>query len=165
MKDAPLIPCIDCGLTIAARSWSHVRCELCALKRKRAYNAARWRGSAEVREEHRAKKAAWRAANPELSAAKGRLLRYGITLEEFATRLAEQGGRCAICRTDEPSGRGWHLDHDHSKDLKDKEGHRGILCHACNTGLGGFRDNIPMLERASAYLECHRLGIKVLSCG
>jgi predicted nucleic acid-binding Zn ribbon protein len=73
---------------------------------------------------------------------------YGITIEEFEARLASQGNRCAICRTEEWSGKGPHVDHDHAT------GHvRGVLCHKCNLGLGKFNDDPELLRAAIRYLE------------
>jgi hypothetical protein len=73
---------------------------------------------------------------------------YGITPERYTEMFSEQESRCAICRTDVPSGKGWHLDHDH-----DTGQARGILCHRCNLGLGNFKDNPATLEAAIAYLR------------
>jgi hypothetical protein len=73
---------------------------------------------------------------------------YGITLERFETMLAGQGGRCAICRKPFPSALDTHVDHDHATGRV-----RGILCSACNNGLGRFRDNPAVLRRAASYLE------------
>lgn len=86
------------------------------------------------------------------------LFKYGLTEEVFAAMLAAQGGRCAICGTDEPGGRNsvWHVDHDHhccpgartcGKCI------RGLLCQRCNIGLGYFSDNQAILESAIGYLE------------
>lgn len=73
---------------------------------------------------------------------------YGLTAAAFDAMLTGQSGRCAICRTEEPGGRGWHVDHDH------RTGNvRGLLCHGCNTGLGMFRDRPDALLAAVAYLE------------
>lgn len=77
--------------------------------------------------------------------------RYGITPEQYDTMLAEQGGRCAICRTDQPGGNGnrtFHVDHDH-----DSGAVRGLLCSECNTGLARFRDDPHLLTAAVWYLE------------
>lgn len=81
---------------------------------------------------------------------------YGITPEEFAAKLATQGGRCAICGTTKPGGKGnWHLDHDHAFDARDTRGHRGLLCHGCNTALGAFDDSPRLLRAAASYLQKH----------
>lgn len=60
------------------------------------------------------------------------LRKFKITPADFDRMLEEQGGRCAICGTTEPRGRGrFHVDHDHTSNVV-----RGLLCTACNTGLG-----------------------------
>lgn len=71
---------------------------------------------------------------------------YGLTPDQV-DEMAQAG--CAICGTHAWTGRhkGPHVDHDHTTGAV-----RGILCHECNTGLGKFRDNPDLLERAVAYL-------------
>lgn len=58
-------------------------------------------------------------------------------------------GVCDICKTDIPSGpkKSWCLDHDHQTGKA-----RGILCAACNIGLGMFKDDIDILSDAMRYL-------------
>lgn len=79
---------------------------------------------------------------------------YGITVDEYQKLLVSQDGRCAICRTTEPRGRGAHnslsfyIDHDHQTGVV-----RGLLCHACNTGLGAFRDSSTSMNSAIQYLS------------
>lgn len=69
--------------------------------------------------------------------------------------LDEQGGRCAICGTDQPiygKLRGtWRIDHCHATRRI-----RELLCHMCNQGLGSFKDDPDLLERAAAYLRKHK---------
>jgi len=77
------------------------------------------------------------------------LREYGLTQEGFYKLLASQKGRCAICKTRNPKGKGtWHVDHDHeTREV------RGLLCHNCNTGLGRFEDSPETLEAAVKYLK------------
>lgn len=78
------------------------------------------------------------------------LRKYGLTEADWDRMLTEQGGRCAICHTDTPGGRGerWHIDHCHATDRV-----RGLLCHNCNVGIGNFKDDPTLLESAAAYLR------------
>lgn len=84
--------------------------------------------------------------------------RYGITADEFDRMLATQGG-CAICGRVEPTGKAWHIDHDHKCcDTRARSCGscvRAILCHGCNTALGGVNDDIEILKKMIAYLEAH----------
>jgi hypothetical protein len=81
--------------------------------------------------------------------------RVGITLDQYDVILASQNGVCAICGTapiiiDTRNGepRRLHVDHDHLTNSI-----RGILCHGCNTGMGGFHDSPKLLRDAANYLE------------
>lgn len=74
---------------------------------------------------------------------------YGIGQNEYEALLLWQGGRCAICFTDEPRGRGtWHIDHQHGNGVI-----RGLLCHSCNVGIGSLGEDPARLQRAADYLE------------
>lgn len=69
----------------------------------------------------------------------------------YASLFDAQGGRCFICRAEPPIGTPLHLDHDHATQQV-----RGLLCNACNTGLGCFKDNAQLLARAIEYLNIER---------
>lgn len=66
--------------------------------------------------------------------------------ELYNQRLSEQEGKCAICKTNKPGGRGtWHMDHN------GKTGEiRGLLCCNCNLKLGWVEEN---LNGIAAYLR------------
>lgn len=87
---------------------------------------------------------------------------FGITLEQYADRLASQGGVCAICGGDDPrKGSRFHIDHDRSccpGSTSCGQCIRALLCMHCNVGLGHFRDDTDLLEAAIAYLRHHREG-------
>lgn len=73
---------------------------------------------------------------------------YGLTVDDWYELLESQGGVCAICGIDKPGhGTNWCVDHCHETGKV-----RGILCHACNVGLGNFKDNPDTIAAAFAYL-------------
>ena len=77
----------------------------------------------------------------------GRLYRqHGITTEDKLKLLESKGGKCAICGTTNP-GKNWALDHCHRTQVI-----RGVLCDACNKGLGFFKDNVSSLQNAIWYV-------------
>ncbi len=74
---------------------------------------------------------------------------YGLEPGEYAQLLKKQGGKCAICQTTTPGGRGaFHVDHCH-----DSFRVRGLLCHSCNIGIGQFKHNEKLLQAAINYLS------------
>lgn len=75
---------------------------------------------------------------------------YGISSEDYNYTLSVQNFCCAICGRDHMDIRGRRLcvDHDHETGK-----FRGLLCDLCNKGLGQFRDNIEVLEKAIEYLR------------
>ena len=78
---------------------------------------------------------------------------YGIGTVEYERILAQQGGRCVICNTSVPGGRGrFHVDHDHGTGQI-----RGLLCHSCNVSIGAMQDDPNRLLRAAQYL-CEHAG-------
>lgn len=80
--------------------------------------------------------------------------KYGVTLEWFEQKLAEQDGRCAICRSADPGAWPWQdfvVDHDHHTGEV-----RGLLCSYCNTAIGQFKDDPDNTQRATNYLLFYR---------
>ena len=75
------------------------------------------------------------------------LLVYGLTVEQYGTILASQGGVCAICQG---PGKDRHLavDHCHQTGVV-----RGLLCRPCNTAIGQLGDTAEHLQRAADYLR------------
>jgi hypothetical protein len=69
--------------------------------------------------------------------------KYGISEEIYEYMVADQAGRCLVCRRKSKLC----VDHDHQTGIV-----RGLLCHSCNTGLGFFKDNPVLLRRAIVYL-------------
>lgn len=77
---------------------------------------------------------------------------YGISLEDFNRLLSAQAGACAICQI-MPDKKSLAVDHDHTTGKV-----RGLLCVACNCGLGNFRESKESLLKAVAYLNEHETG-------
>lgn len=91
-----------------------------------------------------------RRENPEKYRRKDRLQhvnrKYGLDEEAYDALILSSQGRCGICKrefTGIP-----HVDHDHETGRI-----RGVLCLACNTALGKFRDDVEILKSAIMYLE------------
>jgi hypothetical protein len=78
------------------------------------------------------------------------LTKYGLDRGDYDQMLAEQDGRCAICRALPKSSRNGllHVDHCHQTGEV-----RGLLCFSCNTGLGAFQDSEERLVIAAEYLR------------
>jgi Recombination endonuclease VII len=100
-------------------------------------------------EEHRSYCRSWYRENKDGVLERNFKNKYGITYEERDALLAKQKGLCAICGADAPGGRwgSWHTDHCHETNKV-----RGMLCDACNRGLGFFKDNPAFLTSAVKYL-------------
>lgn len=133
----------------------------------RAYYAAnkhRWKRSRESQDKINARRRERYASDPDFAAECKKFARarcktakrnerlqstFGITIDEYDAILAKQGGGCAICNSKEGDRRGWrlHVDHCHRTGKV-----RGLLCSACNIGLGKFKDNADRLARAIEYL-------------
>lgn len=81
------------------------------------------------------------------------LRRYGLTEQDWDRLLAQQRGKCAVCRTAQPGLRreSWNIDHDHVTGQT-----RGLLCGRCNLGIGQLGDDPELLRAALHYVERHR---------
>lgn len=126
------------------------KCVQAATRANRRANPERYRATRRTRERK----------NPNLGVdrRKQRIKRrYGLTPESVEELLQAQGGKCAICRVplispfiaeDDGTKVRPVVDHNH------RDGHvRGLLCPACNTGLGQFEDNPKIVKKAYQYLK------------
>lgn len=105
----------------------------------RAKDRARYRADPDLREKRRAQTRAWMERN------NPRLRQHGLSDEQYASLIEEQGDACAICEM--PFLEIPRIDHDHSTgDV------RGLLCHNCNVAIGHFKDNPELMRRAIRYL-------------
>lgn len=93
-------------------------------------------------EKKKAAAKAWRKANVDKRRLSNRLGKYKISVDDYERLVVEHNGKCAICG--EPFE---VIDHDHDTNLV-----RGLLCHACNKGLGHFKDDLTLIKKALEYL-------------
>lgn len=83
---------------------------------------------------------------------------YNMSLEDYDNLLIKQNNKCAICGTNNPgikNIKNLFVDHCHSTTKV-----RGLLCNACNNGLGRFKDNIDFLNNAINYLKLYTNEVK-----
>lgn len=74
---------------------------------------------------------------------------YGISLDDYDNMVKVQKGCCAICGIHQSElKKRLFVDHCHTTGKV-----RKLLCHHCNLGLGGFRDNPSSLLKAIKYLN------------
>ena len=80
--------------------------------------------------------------------------RYGLSQADYDSRLAEQGGLCAVCRCAPRIVNGIErplsVDHNHRSGEN-----RGLLCDSCNLILGFAKDSQEHLRRLIVYLQKH----------
>lgn len=75
-----------------------------------------------------------------------RAAHYKTTQEHLDNMLEAQKDKCLICKKEG----NLVVDHDH------KSGKiRGMLCRNCNLGLGSFKDNWMILDKAAQYMIRH----------
>lgn len=152
--------CEDCGKPFQAAFTRHAFCsEACAKTSyaKRNQQARRTTQCGVCAEEFAPVSSTQRFCSDSCLSVRRRQRRlvkkYGLTQSSFEALLEQQGGACAICRTND-AGR-WVVDHDHSccgPGSSCGSCIRGILCLGCNTALGLFKDSQESLSRAVNYL-------------
>lgn len=96
-----------------------------------------------------------RAADPDYERNASLKKYYGVDLDWYRDKLAEQNGVCAICHQPETlkiKGRVVKLavDHCHETGVT-----RGLLCSKCNRGLGLLRHDPDLLLKACEYVLHH----------
>jgi len=147
----------DCDFYAAKDTKDGLRgdCKACfSLRSKRWYRANRDRVIARVRhwqlenhEHHLAQQRKYNSARRDVSREDHLRKTFGLTGAAYAIMLADQGGRCAICRREPRAGSSLHVDHDHGTGTV-----RGLLCFRCNGGLGQFKDDADRLRLAADYV-------------
>jgi hypothetical protein len=84
---------------------------------------------------------------------------HNITLEHYNELLEKQNQCCAICNKPQSEfKRRFAIDHNHEccpRIPTCGKCIRGLLCDRCNKGLGHFRENTLILEKALNYMNSH----------
>lgn len=113
---------------------------------------AEHRSAPEVRDAIAKRRSAWTEANPEEARRRQRKYalkkKYGLSLEGYEQMLARQRGCCAICHRPTEDPLSLFVDHCHASGKV-----RGLLCQACNSGIGMFEDDVDRLREAIRYLS------------
>ncbi len=86
----------------------------------------------------------YEANKPDISA-RQKFNKYKIVKSEFEQLIIKQNNCCAICEVTFETP---HIDHCHNSGKI-----RGLLCLNCNNGLGRFKDNVRLLQKAIEYLN------------
>jgi Recombination endonuclease VII len=129
----------DCGKPHLARGYCHAH-----------YMNDWYRRSPEGREKNRA-----RMARVPKDVSRSRQLKhyYGVDGAWYAEQLLKQNGVCKICHKPENKtikGKVLRLAVDHCHDTGKV---RGLLCQACNRGIGCFSHDPTVLRGAIEYLD------------
>lgn len=119
------------------------------------YEENKEKRNAQIAEYEKTKPKEWR---PAIGRKSNLYRRHKITPQQYETKLAHQEYKCVICGRDAfdhiVKGKQvpLYIDHCHkSGNLRD------LLCFNCNSGLGQFKDNIEILQKAIDYLRKHVL--------
>lgn len=136
--------CPETGLSLSYAYKKGCRCTACKSK-KAEYTARDTKAAA------RSKK--WHAENKDRSRKHKRDHNRKVWLEKYTYYLEKYGPYCNICgvkTSHSAMARSDRLciDHCHTTGKI-----RGLLCGACNVGLGHFKDNVQSLENAIEYLK------------
>lgn len=126
-------------------------CKQCTCLKHRQKRSAM---SEEQRQSIRDRKKSYNVKNRDKSKNRELKRNFNISYDIFLTMKVSQNNLCAICKKQESalSNDGYikelAVDHCH------KTGKiRGLLCSACNIGIGKFKECVDNLEQAITYLK------------
>jgi len=73
---------------------------------------------------------------------------YGMNKEQFLEFFASQKNKCKLCSRELQEK--WCVDHCHTTGKI-----RGVLCYACNSGIGHLQEDPEILRKAIDYVQMH----------
>ncbi len=114
---------------------------ICARRRAhKAKDRERWNAQArEYMRENKDRYYEYNAAN-----------RFGVPRAAIQAHVATSSV-CEICGDPPAAKKRLAIDHCHATGVL-----RGMLCHACNLGLGAFKDDVLRIHKAALYLAKHK---------
>ncbi len=113
-------------------------------------------GRVRAREKYRSLSGAEKRAVQEYNWAQSLKHKFDLEEVDYMQMYANQSGKCAICGVEqEEETRRLAVDHDHETGKV-----RGLLCTACNKGLGHFKDSPYLLICAVVYLKESGKGVR-----
>ncbi len=75
--------------------------------------------------------------------------KFGLTLNDYNTKLQEQNYCCKICKKHQSNFiKSLHVDHCHKTSMI-----RGLLCCDCNLGIGNIKESTETLKNCILYLK------------
>lgn len=130
------------------------RCKMCRAKAHREWSLKNPEKVKEINLKNREKrKQFYKSPEGVKSSRRAHLKRlFGISLEEYEKMSEKQNHVCAICGRPEMNNKNKVLCVDHNHETGEI---RQLLCGACNSGLGHFKDDKILLEKAIKYLKLH----------
>ncbi len=140
------LPATDFHVCRQRKTGRHGQCKKCKAEYIKQFKTPAFR--AKRQEAYRKKK----QEDPLYCRRASLMSRYGLTLADYGRLVEQQKGTCAICGQsgDDKDRVFLVVDHDHSTGEI-----RGLLCDLCNTGLGRFRDSLPLVASALIYLRAY----------
>lgn len=121
-----------------------ISCKVCRRQQAREYRDNNLEVVKARNREYSRKRYGWKPAQSGKTNRERTLAKYGLTVEDYEEMYSRLNGTCPIC--DKEFDR-LVVDHDH------KTGNvRGLICRACNRGLGMFGDDLLILQKAYNYM-------------
>jgi hypothetical protein len=130
------------------------QCRECRTEKQRAYWNALSPEVKKIRQKNGEYQKRWVALNPEKAKEHSRrthiMRKFGLTVEQYDTMLAEQNNGCAICGQSCATGMNLAVDHDHATGKV-----RALLCKNCNTAIGLLGEDTDRMAKAIEYIQFH----------
>ena len=103
------------------------------------------------RDVDRARAREWYHKNKQKVREKQMFSKYGLTVEQYNSKLNQQSNQCKICEKIMDGLREPAIDHCHNTGNV-----RDLLCANCNAALGLLQDDPKIMLKAAEYVTYHR---------